>query len=172
MAPENEIKEDQKRNETVDELEKLRVELNSLIERQSDYDNLQKRLDEFEQERKEFEKPIVKCNCSNTTDQNNRISTSHDTAILASNVDNQEYREGSNDEKNEEAAAIFQKEHQDKLLKFFNETSKLKLMKARRATHEKRFKRYDAISLLDNASAEAQMSKLHKFVVAQGRSNF
>ena len=45
-------------------------------------------------------------------------------------------------------------------------------MKARRATHEKRFKRYDAISLLDNASAEAQMSKLHKFVVAQGRSNF
>ena len=60
MAPENEIQDDQKRNETVDELEKLRVELNSLIKRQSDYDDLQKRLDEFEQSRKEFEKPIVK----------------------------------------------------------------------------------------------------------------
>ena len=142
--------------ERKDDIEELKTQLISLQERQEDYDNLQKRLDEFErgQENNEPVKMCGKCAKVEKKEAN------------SNDADKQEER---GNEIDEGISNIFQKEHEDIMLKCFNEISKLKIMKARRATHEKRFKRYSAISLVDNASAEAQMAKLHKFVTSQGK---
>ena len=156
-----------------DEIETLKSQLVSLNERQVDYDDLQKRLDEYEKTKEATESVKVSCNCGNVSDKENSTMN----AVINNSSSNND-KSVINDQKeaisesNLEISKILQTEHQEKMLKCLNEISKLKIMKARRATHEKRFKRYDAISLLDNASAEAQMAKLHKFVLAQGKLNW
>ena len=141
--------------ERKDDIKELKEQLTSLQERQADYDNLQKRLDEFESGQENNE-PVKMCRNCATVEKKETISNDADK------------REERGNEIDQGISNILQKEHEDIMLKCFNEISKLKIMKARRATHEKRFKRYAAISLVDNASAEAQMAKLHKFVTSQG----
>ena len=164
------MKENHVSEEINDEIETLKSQLVSLNERQVDYDDLQKRLDEYEKTKEATEAVKVSCNCGNVSDKENSTMDAvvkHSSSNNDKSVINDQKEDIS--ESNLEISKILQTEHQEKMLKCFNEISKLKIMKARRATHEKRFKRYDAISLLDNASAEAQMAKLHKFVLAQGK---
>ena len=142
-----------------DDIEELKEQLISLQERQEDYDNLQKRLNEFERGQENNE-PVKMCSKCAKVEKKETDSNDAD------------YREERGNGIDEGISNILQKEHEDIMLKCFNEISKLKIMKARRATHEKRFKRYAAISLVDNASAEAQMAKLHKFVTSQGKFSF
>ena len=167
------MKENFVSEEINDEIETLKSQLVSLNERQLDYEDLQKRLDEYEKTEENTEAVKVSCNCGNVTEKEN--STMNAVINNSSSVNDNSAINNQKEAVNEsklDIPKILQTEHQEKMLKCFNEISKLKIMKARRATHEKRFKRYDAISLLDNASAEAQMAKLHKFVLAQGKFNW
>ena len=156
-----------------DEIETLKSQLVSLNERQADYDDLQKRIDEYKKTKEATGALKVSCNCGKVSDKENSTMKAiiNNSSSDNDNSDINDQKETISESKLE-IPKILQTEHQEKMLKCFNEISKLKIMKARRATHEKRFKRYDAISLLDNASAEAQMAKLHKFVLAQGKWNW
>ena len=167
------MKENCVSEEINDEIETLKSQLVSLNERQVDYEDLQKRLDEYEKTKENTEAVKVSCNCGNVTEKENSTMNAviNNSSSVNDNSVINDQKEAVNESKLD-IPKILQTEHQEKMLKCFNEISKLKIMKARRATHEKRFKRYDAISLLDNASAEAQMAKLHKFVLAQGKFNW
>ena len=167
------MKENCLSEEINDEIETLKSQLVSLNERQADYDDLQKRIDEYEKTKEATEALKVSCNCGKVSDKENSTMKAiiNNSSSDNDNSDINDQKETISESKLE-IPKILQTEHQEKMLKCFNEISKLKIMKARRATHEKRFKRYDAISLLDNASAEAQMAKLHKFVLAQGKWNW
>ena len=139
-------------------MEGLQTQIASLQERQADYDNLQKRLKEFEKSVEESTASIQCSRCTNNLDGAiDRKSSQTDLTSPSSLSDSDSFTE------------VVPPSYLAMSQKCFGDISKLKLMETKRGAHEKRFERFRAISLLDNASVEDHMSKLYKFVGKQGK---
>ena len=151
------------------EMEGLQQKLLCMQERQKDYDELQKRLIDFEKEsktedgtftcsdcKKHFSKPDDNINVGQT----NFSRQSHDEQPINS--------ERKSTQESSDNLDILPRDHQEFMQKTSLETSKLKLMKIKRELHKRKFDRFSNISLLDNISVEEEMAKLHKFVITLG----
>ena len=127
-------------------------------EKQKHYDDLEKRLADYEN------RAVIKDAVSGS--KNISMATAN-TAIIQVSVANQDkLMDNCADPLN-----LVSDVYRDLMHTLFTETSKLKVMKIKRDNHNKRFERFSTICL-QNPKAEDQMEKLNKFVKSQGKKYY
>ena len=125
-------------------------------EKQKHYDDLEKRLADYE----------------NRHIMEDAVSVSKIISMATANAAiNQESEANQHDlmDNGADVSNLISDVYRDIMHTLFTETSKLKVMKIKRDNHNKRFERFSTICL-QNPKAEDQMEKLNKFVKSQGKN--
>ena len=125
-------------------------------EKQKHYDDLEKRLANYEK------KDIMEV----------AVSGSKNISMATASTDINQVSEANQDDLMDNCADssnIISDAYRDLMHTLFTETSKVKVMKIKRDNHNKRFERFSTICL-QNPKAEDQMEKLNKFVKSQGKN--
>lgn len=138
------------------ELESAKLQLLSMNEKQKHYDDLEKRLADYE----------------NRHIMEDAVSVSKIISMATANAAiNQESEANQHDlmDNCADPSNLISDVYRDIMHTLFTETSKLKVMKIKRDNHNKRFERFSTICL-QNPKAEDQMEKLNKFVKSQGKN--
>merc|ERR1719361_1848674 len=138
------------------ELESAKLQLLSMKEKQKHYDDLEKRLADYE----------------NRHIMEDAVSGSKTISMATANAAINQESEANQEDLMDNCADLsnlVSDVYRDLMHTLFTETSKLKVMKIKRENHNKRFERFSTICL-QNPKAEDQMEKLNKFVKSQDKN--
>ena len=128
-------------------------------EKQKHYDDLEKRLADYEN------RDVIKDAVSGS--KNISMATANTAIIQVSEANHDNLMDNYCADPSNLVSDVYR----DLMHTLFTETSKLKVMKIKRDNHNKRFERFSTICL-QNPKAEDQMEKLNKFVKSQGKNYY